>query len=127
MRKLSKRFERSARQLDTAGAARLHALRIVAKKLRYSAEFFAALFDKRKAVPFLAALSKVQDVLGQINDIAVAHRLLDGLSTENAMAEHQEAVVLVRGWIAHELSGQLAILRKSVQAFNNQPVFWKIN
>ena len=127
LRKLSKRFERSARQLDTAGAARLHALRIVAKKLRYSAEFFAALFDKRKAVPFLAALSKVQDVLGQINDIAVAHRLLDGLSTENAMAEHQEAVVLVRGWIAHELSGQLAILRKSVQAFNNQPVFWKIN
>ena len=78
-------------------------------------------------MPFLAALSKVQDVLGQINDIAVAHRLLDGLSTENAMAEHQEAVVLVRGWIAHELSGQLAILRKSVQAFNNQPVFWKIN
>ncbi|HTN95228.1 MAG TPA: CHAD domain-containing protein [Gallionella sp.] len=127
LRKLSKRFDRSGQQLDTAGAARLHALRIVAKKLRYSAEFFAPLYDKRKAGAFLAALSKVQDVLGQINDIVVAHRLLDGLSTDNALAAHQEAVVLVRGWIAHELSSQLALLRKSIQAFDNRPVFWKIN
>jgi triphosphatase len=126
LQKLAKRFARSGQDLDNADAARLHALRIIAKKLRYSAEFFAALFDRRKAESFFGALSKVQDVLGHINDIAVAHRLLDGLAADAALADHQEAIVLVRGWIAHELSSQISLLRKSIQAFANQPVFWKI-
>lgn len=125
LRKLAKRVAQSGQQLDTADAARLHALRIIAKKLRYSAEFFAALYDKQKAESYLAALSVVQEVLGQINDVAVAHRLLDGLAADAALAGHQEAVVLTRGWIAHELSGQLIALRKSMQNFNKQPVFWK--
>jgi triphosphatase len=125
LRKLAKRFASSGQQLNTADAARLHALRIVAKKLRYSAEFCAALYDKKKAGSYLAALSIVQDLLGQINDVAVAHRLLDSLAADAALAAHQEAVVLARGWIAHDLSGQLAALRKSMQNFNKQTVFWK--
>ena len=125
LRKLAKRFASSGQQLNTADAARLHALRIVAKKLRYSAEFCAALYDKKKAGSYLAALSIVQDLLGQINDVAVAHRLLDGLAADAALAAHQEAVVLIRGWIAHDLSGQLTELCKSMQNFNKQPVFWK--
>jgi CHAD domain-containing protein len=123
--KLAKRFALSGQQLSTADAARLHALRIVAKKLRYSAEFFAALYSGQKSRPYVAALSEVQDVLGQINDIAVAHRLLDGLAADAALAEHQEAVVLARGWIAHDLSGLLTDLLKSMRNFNKQPVFWK--
>lgn len=125
LRKLAKRFALSAQQLDTADAARLHALRILAKKLRYSAEFFAGLYDKRKSGPFLAALSEVQDVLGQINDIAAAHRLLDALAADDALATHQEAVVLTRGWIAHEVSAQLTVLRNTIQRFNKQAAFWE--
>ncbi|MGA9665052.1 MAG: CHAD domain-containing protein [Gallionella sp.] len=122
LRKLAKRFALSGQQLSTADAARLHQLRIIAKKLRYTAEFFAALFDRKKAGSYLAALSAVQDVLGQINDIAVAHRLLDELAENTALAE---AVVLAKGWIAHELSVRLAALHGSVQNFSKQPVFWK--
>jgi len=36
-----------------------------------------------------------------------------------------EAVVLAKGWIAHELSGLLTALRKSMQNFNIQTAFWK--
>jgi inorganic triphosphatase YgiF len=125
LNKLAKRFALSGQQLSAADAARLHALRIVAKKLRYSAEFFAVLFDKQKSKSYLAALSEVQEVLGQINDVAVAHRLLDGLVADAALAAYQEAVVLARGWIAHDLSRLLTGLRKSMQKFNKQPVFWK--
>jgi inorganic triphosphatase YgiF len=125
LHKLAKRFARSGQHLHTVDAARLHALRIVAKKLRYSAEFFTALYDKQKAKSFLAALSEVQEVLGQINDVAVAHRLLDELAADTALAGHQEAVVLAKGWIAHDLSHQLSVLRKTIQNFNKQPVFWK--
>jgi triphosphatase len=122
LNKLAKRFASSGQQLSTADAARLHELRILAKKLRYSAEFFAALYDIKKTGPYLATLSVVQDVLGQINDIAVAHRLLDKLAEKAALAE---AVVLAKGWIAHELSGRLTALRKSMQNFSKQPAFWK--
>jgi triphosphatase len=125
LHKLAKRFAQSGQQLNTVDAARLHALRILAKKLRYSAEFFAALYDKQKAKPFLAALSEVQEVLGQINDVAVAHRLLDELAADAALAGHQEAVVLAKGWIAHDLSHQLSVLRKTIQRFNKQSAFWE--
>jgi triphosphatase len=125
LNKLAKGFARSGQQLNTADAAQLHALRILAKKLRYSAEFFAALYNEQKTRPYVAALSEVQEVLGQINDVAVAHRILEGLAADTALAVHQEAVVLARGWIAHDLSGQLTSLRKTIQYFNKQPVFWK--
>ncbi|MBI3479200.1 MAG: CHAD domain-containing protein [Nitrosomonadales bacterium] len=112
---------------DTFDAARLHALRILAKKLRYSAEFFASLYDRKKAQSFLDALSKVQEVLGQINDVAVAYRLLEELAADADVSGHQEAVVLAQGWIAHDLSGQFSALRKAMKNFNRQPLFWKNN
>jgi len=130
LRQLAERFARSERQLNTFDAARLHALRIIAKKLRYSVEFFAALYDKRKTRSFLSALSKVQDVLGQINDIAVAHWLLDGLAADTVLTAQQneaflESITLCRGWIAHDLSRQFIVLRKTIQSFKNQDEFWK--
>ncbi|KMO30507.1 metal-chelation protein CHAD [Methylobacterium variabile] len=56
-----------------------HQVRIAAKKLRYGAEFFAALYDGKKAAKrhkaFAAALADLQDHLGDLNDIATAHTL----------------------------------------------------
>ena len=125
LRKLAKRFAQAGRKLDTLDDKRLHALRILAKKLRYSAEFFAAFYGRRNTVSFLTALSVVQDVLGQINDVAVAHRLLDELAALPELSAHQEAVALAKGWIAHGLSRQLGALRKAIQDFNKQHTFWK--
>ncbi|HEX5364679.1 MAG TPA: CHAD domain-containing protein [Gallionella sp.] len=127
-RQLRKRFRRlasSAEHLDEFDAGRLHALRICAKKLRYSAEFFASLYGKRKPGAFLAALGEVQDVLGQINDVAVAHRLLDDLAAAPELSRHQEAIALAKGWIAHGLAHQLGMLHKTVRRFNEQAVFWE--
>ncbi len=124
LNKLAERFTRSARQMSTFEAGQLHALRILAKKLRYSTEFFASLYDKQKAKSFLAALSEVQEVLGRINDVASAHRLLDELAADTALSGDQECVALAKGWIAHHLSGLLTALRRSVRNFNEQPAFW---
>lgn len=124
LRKLAKRFTQSGLHLNGLEAERLHALRIQAKKLRYSAEFFAGFYDKQKARSYLAALSEVQEVLGQINDVAVAHRLLDELAEEPALSAHQEAGALAKGWIAHDLSRQFTALRRAIQRFNKQPAFW---
>lgn len=69
-----------------------HAMRKDAKRLRYAVEFFALLFDsgkERKArIRLLAALERMQDELGALNDMAVAPRLLGalGLSADGMTA-----------------------------------------
>lgn len=125
LRKLSKRFDGSARALDTADAAQLHALRILAKKLRYSAEFFSGFYDGKRAKSYLAALAEVQDVLGRVNDAAVARRLLGDLSAQPELAAHGEALDLARGWIAHELADDLEALPRVLRRFGRQPAFWE--
>jgi CHAD domain-containing protein len=58
---------------------RRHKLRIRIKRLRYACEFFAPCFAPAAAGPYLRRLARLQDVLGELNDIAVAHRLLESL------------------------------------------------
>lgn len=123
--KLAKRLDQAGRQLNGLEAGRLHAMRILAKKLRYSAEFFAGFYGKQRARSFLAALSEVQDVLGLINDVSVAHRLLDELAEFPALSGRQDAIALARDWIEGRQSDQYAALRKSLQHFEKQSAFWK--
>ena len=61
--------------LKTLDDAALHDLRIKGKKLRYASEFFAALCPGESAErrAFARALGKLQDRLGSIHDLAVAH------------------------------------------------------
>jgi CHAD domain-containing protein len=75
---LSRRFRKvrkRGKKLARLDARRRHKLRIQSKKLRYAAEFFAGLFPGKKAskrrAKFLSALERVQDCLGDLNDIAV--------------------------------------------------------
>ena len=125
LRRLAKRFRRSSEKLNTLDEARLHALRILAKKLRYSAEFFSSLFDKHNSKVFLAALGEVQDVLGQINDIAVAQRLMEELAHDRKLSREVEAFLLVKGWIEHDLTDFFAVMHRAVERVSKAPVFWK--
>src|SRR5207344_644373 len=62
-------------QLAHLDPQRRHKLRIQAKKLRYASEFFAGVFPGRKStkrrMAFLEGLERLQDALGDLNDIAV--------------------------------------------------------
>ena len=74
-----------------------HEVRKDAKKLRYAAEFFALLFDKKgetaKQQSFILALEAVQDKLGALNDLATAPQVLGRLG----IAADPEASALVAG------------------------------
>jgi triphosphatase len=59
-----------------------HKLRILVKRLRYACEFFAPAFDARLAKPYIRRLAHLQELLGQLNDITVARRLLRALEAE---------------------------------------------
>ena len=100
--------------------AQLHALRIACKKLRYSIDMFGALFPGSKSVNYLAVLTELQDVLGILNDIAVAQRLL----TELDNAGRHDTLALVRGWMEHDYAERIAEFRKAWERYAAQKEFW---
>jgi inorganic triphosphatase YgiF len=93
------RVVKRGRGIEQLAFQDLHRLRIAVKRLRYFAEFFLPLAPK-KARHYVRALSELQDLLGRLNDDAVAWRLLDTLSAEASLPAYQQAVGYVRGWSA---------------------------
>ncbi len=120
-KQLHKRYKRTAEHLDDAG--QLHALRILVKKLRYSAEFFSVLYDKHMVKHYVDELSEVQELLGFINDIVVAKRLLDEMA--GSLATHAKVMMLIKGQLDADLSIKLKLLDKTLQHFSRQQVFWE--
>jgi inorganic triphosphatase YgiF len=61
-------------RLDTE--KRRHRLRIRLKRLRYACEFFAPCFPQAATQRYLRELERLQDILGALQDLVVARRLL---------------------------------------------------
>ena len=98
-------------ELDAAG---LHALRIEIKKLRYAAEFFSALYDKKDVREYLNALAALQELLGGLNDAATVERLLEPLRETEGSGQRLEGVGLLRGWTAASTRARLDQLPESL-------------
>jgi inorganic triphosphatase YgiF len=109
-------------ELDAPG---LHALRIEIKKLRYAAEFFSALYEKKDVREYLIALTGLQELLGGLNDAATVERLLEPLRRGESAGERGEAVGLLRGWTAAGTRARLDRLPKAWDEFRDRGVFWK--
>jgi CHAD domain-containing protein len=120
---LARSYQKSARDLHTLDVAQLHILRIKAKKLRYSAEFFASLYHDKLTKSYLAALSEVQERLGHINDIRVADRLLNELAVN--LPEHREVIAFIKTRIDADLPVHFKALHQCVKNFARQPAFWE--
>lgn len=120
LEKRSSQVIKAGKAIVGEDAARLHALRIACKKLRYSLEMFGALYSGSKARAYTEALAELQDVLGTLNDIAVAHRLLDELDNS---ARHV-TLTLIRGWMEHDYAGRLAEFGKAWKRFIAHKGYW---
>lgn len=70
-----------------------HVMRLRFKKLRYAMEFMAPLLPARQMKAYLAALARLQEALGLINDQVTARLLIDeALGDKRATVAH--------GWVA---------------------------
>lgn len=104
----------------------LHALRLSGKRLRYAAEFFAPCFGRSSAKRFLRRLSDLQEVLGHVNDGAVASQLVRA-----PRAAHSEAAA--RAWARGVVDGYAAARasegRREAEAawrrFRDAAPFWE--
>jgi len=78
-----RKVKRKGRNLAALDDEMRHEVRKSAKKLRYAAEFFTPLFErkgeKRRYKRFIKTLGALQDQLGALNDLATAPALLTRL------------------------------------------------
>ena len=105
--RLHRKALKRARGIDWRDAGRRHALRVSVRRLRYGVDFFAACFAAHRKP--LRELERLQDLLGDLNDIAVARRL-GGAELEAALRKRESALLrkLVPAW----------------RAFEKRPRFW---
>lgn len=125
LEKLHARLRKRAKHAQRLAPPERHRARVAAKKLRYTAEFFASLFPARRTEPYVEALSRLQTALGRLNDLEVAARLLD----EVAPREHADAGIayasgVLRGWLAASTGAELKRLREVQRAFRKCEAFW---
>ena len=90
------------RNIDAnASAEALHELRIDCKKLRYLLEFFRDLYDEDDIAPLLKSLKRLQNNLGDFNDLEVQQRTLQRFAAQ--MEAQEPALVRCQLAIAHLL------------------------
>ena len=89
--KHARALHKRGKRLRAAAPPERHRVRIAAKKLRYTAEFFAPLFSPRRARAYVKTLAKLQGVLGKLNDIATAQRLIDDVAPPAVHARQRGA------------------------------------
>jgi triphosphatase len=135
-RRRKKILQRGAR-LNEIDPQRRHKLRIQAKKLRYASEFFAGAFPgkgaARRRKDFVAALAKLQQALGDLNDIAVHEALAERIIDQEAAGDKPRRVRAKKAFAAGRLSGReeartASVLREAERAygiFKKAKPFWR--
>ncbi len=123
--KAHRRVLRRGRNFSRLGPAELHRLRVAAKKLRYAAEFFAALYDGHDARHYRAALAQLQDGLGAYNDAVTLARLAAAASHGGTHPSAHEACGIMLGWSAGLQDAGTRHLKRIWHEFRNAQPFWE--
>ena len=127
LRKVRKRGK-TLLQLDPM---RRHRLRIQVKKLRYAVEFFASLFsDKRllrRREKFLPVLERLQDCLGDLNDIAVNEARMTEIGIRHRQSNPKR--VFAAGLLTGREDARLEVVAEAATAAYERLIkvkpFWK--
>jgi inorganic triphosphatase YgiF len=123
-----RRVLKRGRHFARLDAHERHEVRIAFKKLRYGTEFFASLYPRKQVARFRKTATQMQDILGHLNDVAVAQGLVQGLLDGVEPGSRQRSAALgagqVIGWqVAHaaELEPQAI---EAWRAFRDAEPFW---
>jgi CHAD domain-containing protein len=97
-----KRARKRGRKAKSGEEGDLHRLRIALKKLRYTAEFLAPLYPRKKVRRYVKKLRGLQEDLGAINDIAHARATMAAVLREaegkRAHPGVRYAAGVIAGW-----------------------------
>jgi inorganic triphosphatase YgiF len=119
LQKRTKRIEQLLNEHGKMNAERRHYLRIEFKKLRYAIEFFAPILPHKRLIAYQSSLSRIQDLLGTLNDQVTASRLIKEMHPKN------ESNPLIRGWIAGRTQLLVATLNSELNGFVTRKKPWR--
>jgi CHAD domain-containing protein len=96
-----------------------HRLRIDAKRLRYAVDFFSSLFGNKRVARYVEILCQIQDLLGEINDDAVAMHLLESLARPKRFAD------FAAPWLATRTRARLTSIERHLVELKRVRRFWE--
>ena len=124
-----RKLVKQGRRLATASPEKRHALRIAIKKMRYTSEFFSSLYNAKKSRAMITDMASLQNILGDLNDLAVTERQLETVVyqaiTDPAHDDIIRAMGVVVGWCtARARRGESSLLAEW-DRFSQRKPFWK--
>jgi triphosphatase len=119
-----KRLLHAGKDIASLDAASLHEVRLDGKRLRYAAEMFVPLFDRKDTRRFLRRLTELQECLGLLNDGAVAGTLMAELAGARPGAERAFAAGVVRGFVAARGGAARKDIVGAWEKFRRLEPFW---
>ncbi len=97
------------------------------KHMRYATEFFGHLFHPASAAErYARRAATLQDLLGELNDAAIARRLINELDF-GADANFAFAAGAAAGWCARASLGDEVGLRKAWRSLLEADRYWRNN
>lgn len=117
LRQRHRRLLQQIRKADLFDPLQRHQVRIEAKKLRYTLDFLASLWSPEQLSACTSALAQAQDLLGAMNDLVTAQRLL--ATAPKAGADRLQAS------LGEHLAESAAHLPAVLKALKQAPAPWK--
>lgn len=108
LKKWDRKVVAEGTQLPTLDMEARHELRKRGKKLRYALQFCESILPQRRLTPYKKALARVQNILGEMNDLIVARERFVGLR------DTQPSAWFACGWITSRLD---TLTLEATQAF----------
>jgi triphosphatase len=113
LEKRRRRFLRAGEKLKWGDDVKRHRLRVQAKKLRYGLEFLGTLLPEAVRKPWLRRLSRLQDRLGELNDLAEAAQVMEGWAKESRSTPRREQATRFLAWAKRQRRKALAALPRA--------------
>ena len=126
IRRCRAQAEKRAKHFADQTATKRHKLRIALKKLRYTAELFAGLYETGATKLFIQRLKRLQDDLGDANDVRVARDIVDSLTPSGRRATGiAHAGRRMLAWHKERIAKNEANLRQHLDELLAAPAFWQ--
>ena len=124
LNRLARKAAKRGRGIAGHSAEELHALRKSLKKLRYGVEDLAPLFPRGAVKSYRGGLKELQEMLGGLNDAAMAASLAGQLGQAGPPALRDAAAALVR-WAGLRRGGEAEALAAAWGEFAAARPFWR--
>ena len=102
-----------------------HKLRIALKKLRYTTELLAGLYDADESQRFTRTLKRLQDELGEANDVRIGREIVADLAPPQRPSPEGEAGRRVLAWHELRLAAAEPKLRSQLRRLHRAKPFWR--